>query len=178
MEQVAAEGLDAISEMVRILINEAMLLEREQYLGAWPYEWSPERKGYVNGYKPKTVKTRMSEIQFEVPQVCEGHFYLEELEKGLRSERSLTLTIAEMYVQGVSTRRMAAITEQLCGTAVTSMEVSRATKKLEEAGYIEVLKEFVDRRPRTTLKLTPAGHQAFKKYRKKMRLLLNQTDSS
>ena len=74
----------------------------------------------------------MGEIQFAVPQVRQGHFYPDALEKGLRSERALTLAVAEMYVQGVSTRRVAAITEQLCGTAVTSMQVSRATEKLDE----------------------------------------------
>ncbi len=62
----------------------------------------------------------------------QGHFYPEALEKGLRSKRALTLALAEMYVQGVSTRRVAAITERLCGTAVTSMQVSRATEKLDE----------------------------------------------
>jgi putative transposase len=132
MEQIAAEGLEALPEMIRILINEAMRLEREQHLGVGPYERSPERKGHANGYKPKTVKTRVGEIEFEVPQVRQGHFYPEALEKGLRSERALTLALAEMYVQGVSTRRVAAITERLCGTAVTSMQVSRATEKLDE----------------------------------------------
>jgi len=132
LEQIAAEGMEALPELIRILINEAMRLEREQYLGAGPYERSPERKGHANGYKPKTVKTRVGEIQFAVPQVRQGHFYPDALEKGLRSERALTLAVAEMYVQGVSTRRVAAITEQLCGTAVTSMQVSRAIEKLDE----------------------------------------------
>lgn len=132
LEQIAVEGMEALPELIRILINEAMRLEREQYLGAGPYERSPERKGHANGYKPKTVKTRVGEIQFAVPQVRQGHFYPDALEKGLRSERALTLAVAEMYVQGVSTRRVAAITEQLCGTAVTSMQVSRATEKLDE----------------------------------------------
>jgi putative transposase len=132
LEQIAAEGLDALPELIRILINEAMRLEREQHLGAGPYERSAERKGHANGYKPKTVKTRVGEIQFEVPQVRQGNFYPDALEKGLRSERALTLALAEMYVQGVSTRRVAAITEQLCGTAVTSMQVSRASEKLDE----------------------------------------------
>ena len=132
LEQIAAEGLDTLPELIRILINEAMRLEREQHLGVGPYERSPERKGQANGYKPKMVKTRVGEIQFEVPQVRQGQFYPEALEKGLRSERALTLALAEMYVQGVSTRRVAAITEQLCGTAVTSMQVSRATEKLDE----------------------------------------------
>ena len=132
LEQIAAEGMDALPELIRILINEAMRLEREQHLGAGPYERSSERRGHANGYKPKTVKTRLGEIQFEVPQVRQGKFYPDALEKGLRSERALTLALAEMYVQGVSTRRVAAITEQLCGTAVTSMQVSRASEKLDE----------------------------------------------
>ena len=132
LEQIATEGLEALPELIRVLINEAMRLERDQHLGAGPYERSPERKGHANGYKSKTVKTRVGEIQFEVPQVRQGHFYPDALEKGLRSERALTLALAEMYVQGVSTRRVAAITEQLCGTAVSSMQVSRASEKLDE----------------------------------------------
>jgi transposase-like protein len=132
LEQITADGLEALPELIRVLINEAMRLEREQYLGARHYERSPERQGHANGYKPKTVKTRMGEIQFAVPQVRQGHFYPDALEKGLRSERALTLALAEMYVQGVSTRRVAAITEQLCGTAVSSMQVSRAAEKLDE----------------------------------------------
>lgn len=132
LEQIAVEGLEALPELIRILINEAMRLERDQHLGAGPYERSPERKGYANGYKPKTVKTRVGEIQFDVPQVRQGDFYPDALEKGLRSERALTLALAEMYVQGVSTRRVAAITEQLCGTAVNSMQVSRASEKMDE----------------------------------------------
>jgi len=97
LEQIAAEGLETLPELIRILINEAMRLEREQHLGAGPYERSPERKGHANGYKPKTVKTRVGEIQFEVPQVRQGDFYPDALEKGLRSERALTLALAEMY---------------------------------------------------------------------------------
>ncbi len=62
----------------------------------------------------------------------EGDFYPDALEKGLRSERALTLALAEMYVQGVSTRKVRAITEQLCGTAISSSHVSRATKELDE----------------------------------------------
>lgn len=83
--------------------------------------------------KPKTVRTRMGEITFAVPQVREGGFYPSALEKGLRSERALTITLAEMYVQGVSTRRVKVITEQLCGTEISAMQVSRATAQLDEA---------------------------------------------
>ncbi len=119
-------------ELIRILVNEAMKYEREQHLGARPYERTPTRRGYANGYKRKRVKTRMGQIEFAIPQVREGDFYPEALEKGMRSERALTLAMAEMYVQGVSTRRVAAITEKLCGTSVSSAQVSRATALLDE----------------------------------------------
>src|SRR5688572_14649451 len=133
LEQIAAEGLDAIPELLRILINNAMRVERQQYLKLEPYQRSAEREDYANGYKPKTVKTRVGEITFAVPQVREGEFYPKALQKGLRSERALTLTLAEMYVQGVSTRKVAAITERLCGTSVSSSQVSQATAQLDEA---------------------------------------------
>jgi transposase-like protein len=132
LEMITAGGLDSLPELIRILVNEAMKLEREQHLGAEAYERTAERQGYANGYKPKTVKTRVGEIEFAIPQVREGDFYPAALEKGLRSERALTLALAEMYVQGVSTRRVAAITERLCGTTVSSTQVSRAAQKLDE----------------------------------------------
>jgi putative transposase len=132
LEQIATEGLDAIPDMLRIIINTAMQAERQQYLGVGPYERSAQRQGQANGYKPKTVTSRVGEITFAVPQVRDGNFYPQALEKGLRSERALTLTLAEMYVQGVSTRKVAAITEQLCGCAISSTQVSRATAQLDE----------------------------------------------
>jgi transposase-like protein len=132
LEQLTEQGLESLPEMIRILVNEAMRIERQSYLGASPYERTPERRGRANGYKPKKVKTRIGEIAFDVPQVREGGFYPGALEKGLRSERALTLTLAEMYVQGVSTRKVAAITERLCGTSVSSTQVSRAAVLLDE----------------------------------------------
>src|SRR5207237_570854 len=104
----------------------------EKYLGAAPYQRSAERRGHANGYKPKTVQTRVGDVQFAIPQVREGGFYPSALEKGLRSERALHLTLAEMYLQGVSTRKVSAIIEQLCGSTVSSTQVSRATQLLDE----------------------------------------------
>jgi transposase-like protein len=132
IEQIAEQGLEYLPELIRILVNTAMQAERQKHLGAAAYERSPERSGYANGYKPKTLKTRLGEITFDVPQVRDGSFYPGALEKGLRSERALTVTLAEMYVQGVSTRKVKAITEQLCGTAVSSSHVSRASAQLDE----------------------------------------------
>jgi putative transposase len=131
-EDLAEKGLEAIPEMMRVLINQAMQVERSKYLQANEYERTQDRKGHANGYKPKTVRTRMGEITFAVPQVREGGFYPSALEKGLRSDRALTITLAEMYVQGVSTRRVKVITEQLCGIEISAMQVSRATAQLDE----------------------------------------------
>lgn len=130
-EDIAEKGLEAVPELMRVLINNAMQVERSKYLQAEEYERTEERKGHANGFKPKTVRTRMGEITFAVPQVREGGFYPSALEKGLRSERALTITLAEMYVQGVSTRKVKAITEQLCGTEISSTQVSRATAQLD-----------------------------------------------
>jgi putative transposase len=132
LEQIAAEGLNALPEMLRVLFNLAMQAERQHYLGVAPYERSSERRGQANGYKAKSVKTRVGEITFDIPQVRDGSFYPQALEKGLRSERALTLTLAEMYVTGVSTRKVKAITEQLCGCEISSTQVSRATAQLDE----------------------------------------------
>ena len=132
VEQIAEQGFDYLPELIRIVINSAMQAERQKHLGVDPYERSQERRDYANGYKPKTMKTRIGEITFDVPQVREGDFYPQALEKGLRSERALTLSLAEMYVQGVSTRKVAAIVEQLCGSGVSSGQVSKATAQLDE----------------------------------------------
>ncbi len=133
LEQVASEGLEALPELIRMVINSAMHAERQKYLGVGaPYERGPQRQDHANGYKPKTVKTRAGEITFSVPQVRDGDFYPSALEKGLRSERALTLALAEMYVQGVSTRRVSAIVERLCGIEVSSAQVSRAAAQIDE----------------------------------------------
>ncbi len=131
VEQVQQQGLEVLPELIRVIINTAMQAERAEHLNAEHYQHSPERSGYANGYKPKTVRTRVGDITFAIPQVREGGFYPEALEKGLRSERALTLALAEMYVQGVSTRKVKAITEQLCGVNVSSSTVSQAAAQMD-----------------------------------------------
>lgn len=131
-EQIAEQGFDILPELIRVMINNTMQIERQKYLGVGPYERSLERKAHANGYKPKTVKTRVGKITFDVPQVREGGFYPDALEKGERSERALILSLAEMYVQGVSTRNVSSIVERLCGISVSSSQVSRAMASLDE----------------------------------------------
>jgi putative transposase len=131
LKQITAQGFDFLPELIRILVNAAMQFERQQHLAVEPYERSDQRQGQANGFKPKTVQTRLGDITFAIPQVREGGFYPQALEKGLRSERALTLTLAEMYVQGVSTRKVAAIIEQMCGSSISSTQVSRAVSLLD-----------------------------------------------
>jgi transposase-like protein len=132
LEQVQEQGLDVLPELLRVILNAAMQAERTEHLNAAPYQHTQERRGYANGFKPKTMQTRVGKITFAVPQVREGGFYPQALEKGLRSERALTLALAEMYVQGVSTRKVKAITEQLCGVNVSSAQVSRAAAQMDD----------------------------------------------
>ncbi len=132
VELLKENGFDGLAEAVSVLMNAAMLAERSEYLGAAPYERSASRIGYANGFKDKAVKSRLGELKLKVPQTREGAFYPQSLEKGLRSERALLLAIAEMYVQGVSTRRVKKIVEELCGMDVSSTQVSRAAAQLDE----------------------------------------------
>jgi putative transposase len=129
--ELAEKGLEAVPELLRVLINNVMQAERSKYLQAEQYQRTEDRKGHANGYKPKTVRTRIGENTFAVPQVREGGFYPNALEKGLRSERALVTTLAEMYVQGVSTRKVKAITEELCGVEISAMQVSRTAAQLD-----------------------------------------------
>ena len=140
IEDLTRNGLEAVPELVRVILNSVMQVERAKYLQAGEYERSEDRKGHANGYKPKTVKTRLGEITFAIPQVREGGFYPSALEKGLRSERALVIALAEMYVQGVSTRKVKAITEELCGIEISAMQVSRAAAQLDS-----VLQEWRER---------------------------------
>ena len=132
LELLTEQGFDGMAQAIRTLFNEAMKVERSVVLGAHPYERSDERHGYANGYKPKTVRTRVGELELAVPQTRGVPFYPSSLERGQRSERALKLAIAEMYLQGVSTRKVTAVMEELCGLDVTSMQVSRAVQALDE----------------------------------------------
>ena len=132
IQLLADEGFDGMAEAITILVNEAMKLERSEALNAEPYERTPARRGYANGFKGKTLHSRLGKLALQIPQTRGVEFYPSALERGERSERALKLAVAEMYVQGVSTRKVAEITEQLCGLDVSSSQVSRAAQQLDE----------------------------------------------
>jgi putative transposase len=132
LEAVIENGTEGILPIMQTLLNFAMQEERSQYLKAEPYERSQERLGYANGYKDKTVDTRIGSMTVKIPQVRGLSFYPRSLERGCRSERALKLAIAEMYVNGVSTRKVTKITETLCGLDISSGQVSRLCKLMDE----------------------------------------------
>lgn len=132
-EALLTYGLDGAGEALRILVNEASKIERSQFLKAAPHERNTERIDYANGFKQKTVMTRVGDLTFDVPQVRGGGFYPSALEKGTRTERAITLALAEMYVQGVSTRKVITVLQSLLGpeVAISSTQVSRAAEQLD-----------------------------------------------
>ena len=133
VQLVMEDGLEGLGPAVSILLNEAMRIERNRALAAEPWERTPERKGHANGYKPRTLKTRLGKLDLQVPQVRgDVEFYPSALERGQRSERALKVALAEMYVEGVSTRNVTDVLEAMCGTTVSSSEVSRASALLDE----------------------------------------------
>lgn len=133
LEVVIENGLEGLEEAVSMLLNEAMKVERSRALGAEPWQRSQGRLGYANGYKPRQLNSRVGKLALQIPQVRgDVNFYPSALERGLRSERALKLAIAEIYVKGVSTRKVTEVMERLCGLEVTSTEVSRCAGLLDE----------------------------------------------
>ena len=133
MEVLISDGPEIFKEVLERLFNEAMEIERSEFLGAEPYERSNERIGHANGFKSKRYQTGVGKLELSIPQVRGLKFYPQSLERGCRSERALKLAVAEMYVMGVSTRKVTKITEQLCGFEVSSGQVSRLSKELDES---------------------------------------------
>ncbi|MDX8430292.1 MAG: IS256 family transposase [Candidatus Algichlamydia australiensis] len=140
LHELAMSGLECLTPTLEKLLNELMLIERNQVLQAAPYERSEQRKGYANGFKNKTLQMRCGKLHLQVPKTRDEPFYPSCLEKGMRSERALQLAIAEMYIKGVSTRKVKKITDKLCDHEVSSSQVSRLTALLDEE-----LKKFRDR---------------------------------
>jgi putative transposase len=131
LEHGLAEGLPQIAEM---LMNTAMLIERSAHLRADLYERSEGRNGYANGLKDRSFQSSVGPLALRVPQTRESDepYRPSMLESGSRSDRSLKVAIAEMYLQGVSTRRVTKVMEKMCGLSVSSTQVSRLTAELDE----------------------------------------------
>jgi putative transposase len=132
---------EGIREAVREYVQEVLEAEMDAALGAGKWERSEGRLGYRSGYYGRTLITRVGKLELRVPQDRHGRFSTEVFERYQRSEKALVSALSEMYVQGVSTRKVKAITEQLCGHEFSASTVSRINKKLDTE-----LKKFADRK--------------------------------
>jgi putative transposase len=124
---------DGLKEIVRTVLQEVLEAEMTEALAAEKGERSPSRLGYRAGYYGRTLVTRVGKLELRVPQDRDGRFSTELFERYQRSERALVATLAEMYVQGVSTRKVKAITEELCGHAFSASAISAINKRLDES---------------------------------------------
>jgi hypothetical protein len=134
MEQLIETGPDGMAGVFTALFNLAMRVEREQHLGARAYERTPERGGYANGFKPKRLDTAAGTLTLQVPKSRGGEtpFYPQSLERGRRSTRAVMLAIAQMYIQGVSTRDVEKVMAEFGLESLSSSQVSRAAALLDE----------------------------------------------
>jgi transposase-like protein len=123
---------DFMQDVVRKFLQSLLEQEMTDYLHATPYERSAGRLGYRSGRRPRKLVTRAGALSLDVPTERTGHFRTAIFDRYQRSEQAFVLVLQEMYLQGVSTRKVRAITEELCGTTVSASTVSRLTKRLDE----------------------------------------------
>jgi len=131
-QEATGEGEDGLLKLMQHVVQKVLEEELTAYLQAEPHERTEERAGYRNGYKPRTLTTRLGRMELMVPKDREGRFQTELFERYQRSEKALMLSLVEMYVHGVSTRKVKAITEALCGLDISKSQVSRLAKDLDE----------------------------------------------
>jgi putative transposase len=128
-----AANPDSLRAVVRAVMQEMLEAEMTDVLGAEKSERTPARLGYRAGYYTRTLVTRVGKLELRVPQDRDGRFSTELFERYQRSEQALVATLAEMYVQGVSTRKVKAITEELCGHSFSASAISAINKRLDES---------------------------------------------
>lgn len=133
VKDVLAARPDGLREVVRAVMQEMLEAEMTDAIGAEKGERTPARLGYRAGYYTRTLVTRVGKLELRVPQDRDGRFSTELFERYQRSEQALVATLAEMYVQGVSTRKVKAITEELCGHSFSASAISAINKRLDDS---------------------------------------------
>jgi transposase-like protein len=131
---------DLLKEIVREAVQQVLEAEMTEALGAGKGQRTAARRGYRSGYYERSLVTRVGTMELRVPQDREGHFSTELFERYSRVERAFVGALVEMYVQGVSTRKVKAVTEELCGHEFSASAVSRLNVKLDET-----LRRFAER---------------------------------
>jgi putative transposase len=120
-----------LKEIVERVLQELLEAEMTEHVGAAPYERTTERKGHRNGHKPRTLRTRVGTLNLLVPQDREGTFSTRLFSRYQRNEKALVLALMEMYVEGVSTRKVKDVTEELCGVSFSKSLVSQLAGRLD-----------------------------------------------
>jgi len=131
VQELLTQSPDGLREIVRSVMQAMLEAEMADALGAGKGERTAARLGYRSGYYGRTLVTRVGKLELRVPQDRDGRFSTELFERYQRSEQALVATLAEMYVQGVSTRKVKAITEELCGHSFSASAISAINKRLD-----------------------------------------------
>ena len=131
VKQALCADPDFLKPLVQQLVQEVLEVEMEETLGAGKGERTEDRRGYRSGYYPRGLITRVGKLELRVPQDRQGRFSTEVFERYQRSEKALVSCLAQMYIQGVSTRKVKAITEELCGHSFSASTVSSINTKLD-----------------------------------------------
>jgi len=130
--EVFRSGPDGIRCLVQQVVQEVLEADMDEAIGAQKSERTETRVGYRAGYYTRTLVTRVGKLVLRVPQDRQGRFRTEVFERYQRSEKALVSALAEMYVQGVSTRKVKEITEELCGHEFSAATISRVTSRLDD----------------------------------------------
>jgi putative transposase len=141
LKALLSADADFLRPLVEAIVQATLEAEMTEALGAAKGERTPGRLGYRSGYYGRSLITRVGTLELRVPQDRQGRFSTEVFERYQRSEKALVGALAEMYVQGVSTRKVKAVTEELCGHSFSASAISAINKSLD-AG----LKAFAERR--------------------------------
>src|SRR5262245_16759322 len=132
LKEVLAEQEDLLRGLIQQIVEQVLESEMDEAVGAEKGQRTANRVGYRSGYYNWTLVTRVGKLELRIPQDRQGRFRTEVFERYQRSERALVAALAEMYVQGVSTRKVKAITEELCGHEFSASAISRINASLDE----------------------------------------------
>ena len=130
-QDVFLDDPDFLREIIERVLQELLEAQMTEHVGAAPYERTAERKGHRNGHKPRTVKTRVGTLNLLVPQDREGTFSTRLFSRYQRNEKALVLALMQMYVEGVSTRKVKEVTEALCGVSFSKSLISSVAEQLD-----------------------------------------------
>ena len=133
LQEIFGANKDGLKELLREVLQEVLEQEMTDAIGAEKGERGPCRLGYRSGYYSRSLVTRVGKLELRIPQDRQGQFSTQIFERYQRSEKALVSALAEMYIQGVSTRKVKAITEELCGHAFSASAISAVNKTLDES---------------------------------------------